>query len=497
MPATREGSAYGRHGTAGGPLGRRPRRRPRRAGRLLYRSNLLGADKRITNYGGGNTSAKLQATDPLTGEPVDRALGQGLGRRSRLDEARRLRDALSGQARAAEGALSRDRARGRDGGLPAPLHLRPQPARRQHRHAAARLPALPPRRPRPPRRGDRDRRLGAVGRADPRDLRRRDRLAALAAAGLRPRAEARGDRQGEPAPGRLRARRARAVHLGRRTARPATRPRCGSSSRRRTGWMPTTVPPRSAGRGSSRCRRPSARPVDAQPAAAAARADRRRRAQGRPCRRFAGGAGVRELEPARGAGGAGHLLPRPFPAHQDPPAGGAGRRRRRGARPADRGLPAGLCRLLRALPACRQPGDARPERGRLPRPWRRHADLRPRQGDGADRRRVLRQRDQRHARRGRRRPLCRPRRAGGLRHRVLAARGGEAAAPAQAQGAGRAGGAGHRRCRRDRRCGGAPAARRGRLRRADRHRRRGAGRGRAARWCRRPAATWCMRFVPT
>ena len=37
---------------------------------LLYRSNLLGADKRITNYGGGNTSAKLQAADPLTGEPV-------------------------------------------------------------------------------------------------------------------------------------------------------------------------------------------------------------------------------------------------------------------------------------------------------------------------------------------------------------------------------------------------------------------------------------------
>ena len=39
-------------------------------GRLLYRSNLLGADKRITNYGGGNTSAKLQAKDPLTGEAV-------------------------------------------------------------------------------------------------------------------------------------------------------------------------------------------------------------------------------------------------------------------------------------------------------------------------------------------------------------------------------------------------------------------------------------------
>ena len=37
-------------------------------GRLLYRSNLLGSDKRITNFGGGNTSAKVIAPDPLTGE---------------------------------------------------------------------------------------------------------------------------------------------------------------------------------------------------------------------------------------------------------------------------------------------------------------------------------------------------------------------------------------------------------------------------------------------
>jgi rhamnulose-1-phosphate aldolase/alcohol dehydrogenase len=33
---------------------------------LLYRSNLLGSDLRITNYGGGNTSAKLDQRDPLT-----------------------------------------------------------------------------------------------------------------------------------------------------------------------------------------------------------------------------------------------------------------------------------------------------------------------------------------------------------------------------------------------------------------------------------------------
>jgi rhamnulose-1-phosphate aldolase/alcohol dehydrogenase len=37
---------------------------------LLYRSNLLGSDRRVTNYGGGNTSAKLEMLDPLTREPV-------------------------------------------------------------------------------------------------------------------------------------------------------------------------------------------------------------------------------------------------------------------------------------------------------------------------------------------------------------------------------------------------------------------------------------------
>ena len=35
---------------------------------LLYRSNLLGADLRLTNYGGGNTSCKATAKDPLTGK---------------------------------------------------------------------------------------------------------------------------------------------------------------------------------------------------------------------------------------------------------------------------------------------------------------------------------------------------------------------------------------------------------------------------------------------
>jgi rhamnulose-1-phosphate aldolase/alcohol dehydrogenase len=38
---------------------------------LIYRSNLLGADLRLTNYGGGNTSCKLMDKDPLTGKEVE------------------------------------------------------------------------------------------------------------------------------------------------------------------------------------------------------------------------------------------------------------------------------------------------------------------------------------------------------------------------------------------------------------------------------------------
>jgi rhamnose utilization protein RhaD (predicted bifunctional aldolase and dehydrogenase)/NAD(P)-dependent dehydrogenase (short-subunit alcohol dehydrogenase family) len=37
---------------------------------LRYRSNVLGTDLRITNFGGGNTSSKLELPDPLTGQPV-------------------------------------------------------------------------------------------------------------------------------------------------------------------------------------------------------------------------------------------------------------------------------------------------------------------------------------------------------------------------------------------------------------------------------------------
>ncbi len=47
--------------------------------KLLYRSNLLGSDKRITNYGGGNTSAKVMERDPLTGDETEVLWVKGSG----------------------------------------------------------------------------------------------------------------------------------------------------------------------------------------------------------------------------------------------------------------------------------------------------------------------------------------------------------------------------------------------------------------------------------
>ena len=46
---------------------------------LVYRSNLLGADLRLTNYGGGNTSCKATTLDPLTGKEVEVMWVKGSG----------------------------------------------------------------------------------------------------------------------------------------------------------------------------------------------------------------------------------------------------------------------------------------------------------------------------------------------------------------------------------------------------------------------------------
>lgn len=46
---------------------------------LIYRSNLLGADLRLTNYGGGNTSCKAVVPDPLTGRETEVMWVKGSG----------------------------------------------------------------------------------------------------------------------------------------------------------------------------------------------------------------------------------------------------------------------------------------------------------------------------------------------------------------------------------------------------------------------------------
>lgn len=48
-------------------------------GLLIYRSNILGADLRLTNYGGGNTSCKAMAKDPLTGKDTEIMWVKGSG----------------------------------------------------------------------------------------------------------------------------------------------------------------------------------------------------------------------------------------------------------------------------------------------------------------------------------------------------------------------------------------------------------------------------------
>lgn len=47
--------------------------------RLVYRSNILGSDKRVTNYGGGNTSSKIFQKDPLSGQDVEVLWVKGSG----------------------------------------------------------------------------------------------------------------------------------------------------------------------------------------------------------------------------------------------------------------------------------------------------------------------------------------------------------------------------------------------------------------------------------
>lgn len=65
--------------------------------RLVYRSNILGADQRITNTGGGNTSSKIMETDPLTGGQTEVLWVKGSGGDLRTSKRENF-SSLSGQA---------------------------------------------------------------------------------------------------------------------------------------------------------------------------------------------------------------------------------------------------------------------------------------------------------------------------------------------------------------------------------------------------------------
>ncbi len=67
-------------------------------GRLIYRSNILGSDQRITNTGGdGNTSSKISEPDPLTRESVEVMWVKGSGGDLRTLNAGEFFYPLSGQ----------------------------------------------------------------------------------------------------------------------------------------------------------------------------------------------------------------------------------------------------------------------------------------------------------------------------------------------------------------------------------------------------------------
>ena len=172
----------------------------------------------------------------------------------------------------------------------------------------------------------------------------------------------------------------------------------------------------------------------------AARHAERADQQGAALSRHARRARIRRLRARAGTGREGDDLSRSFPAHEGHAAlrafrsgAGDGGRPAGEAAGADRAVSRRLHRVLRALQASELAGDARSVSGAAADPRPRPAVVPEGQVDGARRGGVLRQHDQRDALgRGRRR-IRADRRAGSVRHRILAARGSEAAAPAEAE----------------------------------------------------------------
>ena len=218
---------------------------------LLGRSHRLGADRRITNFAGGNTSAKAILADPVTGEPTRVLLVKGSGGDLGTPDRRR-----PCRARPRPGPGARAPPRGRR-------------ARGRPRRALRRMPLRRPvaRRRRSTRRCTRSLDVDHVDHTHPDAvialaaaadgerlvaglLRRRRRVARLAASGVRARARSCATaRRGASSCARGRARRPRAHLLG----RDQRRVRGDHARARRTGRaVPRRARSRRAARSPSR-----------------------------------------------------------------------------------------------------------------------------------------------------------------------------------------------------------------------------------------------------
>ena len=109
---------------------------------LIYRSNLLGADLRLTNYGGGNTSCKVLSKDPLTGASDGSNVDKGFRGRSGNIEKKRVSSVIRGSFKQSEKSLPRSCPRRRNGGVIQSLYLRSQFKSSFHRYSAARISSL-------------------------------------------------------------------------------------------------------------------------------------------------------------------------------------------------------------------------------------------------------------------------------------------------------------------------------------------------------------------
>ena len=314
-------------------------------GLLLYRSNLLGSDLRITNFGGGNTSAQVDAADPLTGEMVKvlwvKGSGGDLGSIKRdgfatlyLDRLETLKSHYRGLAHEDEMvdklAYCTFDLNPRAASIDTPLHAFVPYAHVDHMHP--------------------DAVIAIAAAANSQALTQQifgDEIGWLP--WQRPGFEL-GLKLGtfgarEPASQRRGARRPRPVHLGPHRPRMLPYDAAHHQSRRRMA--------RRQREDAGLRRRTHAEPVASgaaqgglPPHAGDPVAHFRERAQDRPFRRRPGGARVRQFERSCDPRAARHELPGSFPAHQDPAADRAGGRRRRGARQAHRRLPRRLRRLL-------------------------------------------------------------------------------------------------------------------------------------------------------